>query len=321
MTTIAETIGTPFFQLSTVGVGALAVGIADIRQRIYNVLNTVPGSDPFRPIFGSLVYLYTDKPITVAIPNIKKEIFDSLSLWMPEIQVNRITHKFTGESQLEFAVTYTLVDDDLIDTINYSAGDITGVTDSNNIIISAFVPAKVTNGIYRVDFDVNGEQVTPTIPSAGFLTATDMLSWISNNWSNYGRWYLTADTLILYLNNGIAKTASLSVTEAAELTIKKLFPLLVAGHYFNLTFDVDGVDAEPEFPTNTFTTIESVLFWVKENWGQYGNWSVEVEVSNGLGDFSIEDFNGDFENGEGIVANYYLIYQTDKYLTAHINFI
>jgi phage baseplate assembly protein W len=318
MTTIATTLGTTYFQLSTVGVGALAVGIEDIRQRINNVLSTIPGTDPLRPLFGSYVYHYVDKPLNVAIPNIKKEIFDSLSLWMPEIEIRSITHTVKGESQLNFNVTYLIIDDDLLDSIIYSSGDITGTTDSNSIIITALVPVKVTNGIYRVVFIVNGEDVRPDIPAIGFVTASEMLTWITSNWSNYGKWYLTSDTLVLYLNSGIAKTASLVVTENVELTVKSVFPTLIAGEFYSLTFNANGISGVPAFPDNTYNTIQGVLIWINNNWNEYGSWFVISELTDGLGDFSA-DFSEDFNN-DGQKAIYTLVLQTNTLLTADINF-
>ena len=318
MTTIADQLGTTYFQLSTVGVGALAVGIEDIRQRMFNVLNSIPGSDPFRPLFGCLAYTYTDKPVTTAIPNIKKEIFESLSLWMPEIQVITIAHT-ADVAQLYFTVSYGLVDTDLVDSVTFSiGGSIDGSGISNGIVITAAVPAPFTGGIYRVKFLVDGTAVVPAIPDFGFSSPAEMLSWINNNWSNYGRWYLTGSSLVLYLNSGIANTVVLSVTETPSITIRQLIPELAPAAFYNLQFQANGVSAIPDFP-GSINTVESLLLWIRSNWSGYGNWFVQTEsTASEPGDLNA-DFNNDFSTGAIVVYNY-LVLQSDSLTSATLNF-
>lgn len=317
--TLADQLGTTYFQLSTVGVGAVAVGIEDIRQRIFNVLNTMPGTDPFRPLFGSYVYLWNDKPLPKAIPNIKKEIFAALDLWMPEIQIKSITHTVVDLGQVLFNITYLLVDDDLIDQITFSNGNISGGDTSNSIVITALVPAKFTLGIYRVSFTLDGSPAVPAIPAAGFETAADMLTWINTNWTSYGRWYLTENALVLYLNAGVASKASLTVTETAQLTLKTLIPGLSTGLFYDLGFTVDGDAALPEFPTN-LNTVEALIIWITNNWSNYGSWYIISEPNTtAIGDYS-DDYSDDFDNGNNADALRYLVFQSAEYLTATLNF-
>ncbi len=318
--TIAQQIGTTYFQLSQVGVGALAVGIEDIRQRIYNVVNTVPGSNPFRPLFGCNAYLYTDKPVTFAIPNIKKELFEALRLWMPEIRVSAITHTLEDYSNLTFTITYGLVDSDLIDAITLTlGGDLTGDTISNGVILSAMVPAKFTNGIYKIDFVVNGEAPYPLPPAQGWQSANEMYSWISSNWSHYGKWYLTATQLVLYVNTEVISKASLNVTEVTRLTLLAQVPSLAADVFYSLNFTHDGESPLPAFPVDTLNTVESLLAWVTHNWNTYGQWYI---LNNGAiitsGEFSYE-FNPDF-NVNTITEDIYLIFQSEQLNTATLTF-
>lgn len=318
--TIAEQLGTTYFQLSSVGVGALAVGVEDIRQRIYNLLNTIPGSDPLRSLFGCKAYLYTDAPLPVAIPNIKKEIIDSITLWMPEIQVVAITDTIVGTSQLVFNIVYALIDSDLVDSILFSLGSpLTGGDSGNSIIISTLVPVQQVNGVYRITFIVNGDPVHPSIPVQGFASPGDMLSWINQNWANYGKWYLTGNTLILYLNTGIANTASISVTETVEITLQQLIPVLGSGEFYDLAFTIDGNPPVPDFATN-LTTPGGLLSWLNSNWGDYGSWSITGQDNNGDEvDFS-DDFSDDFATESDELVNYYLLFQTSDHAAATLNF-
>lgn len=319
MTTIAENIGNQYFQLSTLGVGALAVGIEDIRQCIDVILRTIPGTDPFRPLFGCNAYKYADKAITVAIPNIKSEIYQALSLWEPRIEVLTITHDFEQYAQLAFLITYKITDDDFIDSIVYMNGAVVGTNYNNTdaIIISALVPVKVTNGIYSVSFTLDGKSALPAIPVTGFTSASDMLVWITENWFNYGRWYLTANSLVLYLNSGIASKVFLSVTETAAINFKIEIPLLNAGEYYALNFTYNGLTPSPTFPLNEINTSEELLTWLTENWFNYGNWYITTDNTVSDGDFS-SDFNSDFDIQNGSIK--YLNYQSTDALSASLNF-
>lgn len=317
MTTIADNIGNQYFQLSTLGVGALAVGVEDIRQCIDIILRTIPGTDPFRPQFGCDAYKYADKPVNVAIPNIKSEIYQALSIWEPRIEVMTIAHDFEQYAQLAFNITYRIIDDDFLDSIIYMNGATKGSTYNNSdaIIISAFVPAKVTNGIYRVSFIIDDKPALPAIPANGFVSASDMLVWINANWFNYGRWYLTANSLVLYMNAGLATKAFLSVTESAEITLNARIPNLTAGSFYDLIFQFNGTDPVPAFASDV-NTPDALITWLNNNWSNYGNWFLTSVDNSGSGDFN-DDFSDDFDSG-GIVK--YLNYQSSDALSATLNF-
>lgn len=318
MTTLADTIGNPYFQLSTLGVGALAVGVEDIRQCVDIILRTIPGTDPLRPQFGCDAYKYADKAINVAIPNIKSEIFQSLSLWEPRIDVVTIAHDFEQYAQLAFNITYRIIDDNFLDSIVFVNGSVIGSNNNTDaIILSAIVPAKVVNGVYRVSFIIDDKSVLPAIPAEGFTSPSDMLIWINAHWFNYGKWYLTANSLILYLNAGLATKAFLSVTETAQISLTVALPVLGAGEYFNLAFAFNDTAPAPDFPNDTINTAEGLINWLLTNWSTYGNWSITSSATGGGGDFS-GDFTGDFSNDSGVTK--YLNYQSVDAISASLNF-
>lgn len=323
MSTLADDLGTEYFQLSTVGVGALAVGLEDIRQCIDIILRNIPGSDPLRPLFGCNAYKWLDDSRSTSVPNIKKEIFESLSLWEPRIEVDSITHEYRGDSQLLFNINYRVIDDDLLDSITFSlSGGVTSTGSSGAIIITAPIPAKVTNGVYRVSFITDGTAVIPAIPDAGFSSAAAMLAWVTANWYTYGKWYANATSLILYMNPGLASTVSLVVTEIVQITDTVQIPALAAGSYFNLSLTLNGNAAQPAFPANSINAIDQLLAWVLNNWGSYGSWSILAGGTNvnTPGDFD-SDFNNDFNIGDGITETRYLVFQTEAYDTATLAFI
>lgn len=313
---------TPYtnYQLSAIGVGVIATGLEDIRQCIDFILRTIPGSDPLRPLFGSNIYKYIDAPVNTMIPNAKKEIFEAISLWEPRITVISITHEIIS-SQVKFYITYGIDDTEIVDMLSWLLTGVSqDVTAPSGIIISAVIPQKISNGQYNIIFIINGTNVYPLTPSSGFSSADDLYSWVSANWFNYGRWYLTENKLVLYMNSGIAKTASLVVTQTATLTISTYIPILSSDDYYQLAFTLDGVVALPVFPANTLSTVEQLLFWITSNWNNYGTWSLQ---NNGdtisEGDFST-DFSTDFDIG-GIQPERYLIFQTQVHTTATLSFI
>lgn len=315
MTDIALTNIPGNFQLSSVGVGVVATGLEDIRQCIDTILRTIKGTDPFRPQFGSDVYLYTDAPLNIAIPNIKKSIFEAIDLWEPRITVTTITHSI-DVAHLTFTITYRTLDG-ISDAFSWSFGDgvlAPGDGVQTGLILSAVIPAKVFNGYYKPDFVVNGNPVYPAPPAVGFATATEMLQWVTDNWFSYGRWYLTGNALVLYMNSGVAETASLNIRQTASVQIRKLIPQLGEGEFYTMTLQLDGVDALPVFPSG-IRTLEGVILFLNNNWSAFGNWFVEDgNVTISAGDFST-DFSDEFDLG-GVEVTQYLIFQTDKYATA-----
>ncbi len=71
-------------------IGEVAQGADDINQCIAIILLTRKGSVPHRPAFGSNVYKYIDYPINEIIPNIVREVTDSITEWETRITLNSI---------------------------------------------------------------------------------------------------------------------------------------------------------------------------------------------------------------------------------------
>lgn len=308
------------YQLSAVGVGAIATGLDDIRQCIDIILRTIPGSDPLRPLFGSNIYRYLDNPTDVAVPNMKLEIYEALSIWEPRITVVSITHQVTT-AQIEFNITYNINDSSILDVLAWS---VNGIIDSGDrasgVILSAEIPIKLPGGIYNISFVTDGNPGFPTAPAYGFASAAELLAWVNENWFNYGTWYLAGSKLVLYLASGVAKRATLAITQKATLVKKSAVPSLSVGEFFNLALTVQGVNASPSFPTESINTLEQLLLWVYANWNAYGAWTIEIgDTIFYPGDFS-QDFNNDIATG-GVFTETYLVLQTELYTEATLTFI
>lgn len=69
------------------GIGQVVQGVADINQCIAIILATPKGSDPLRPTFACDLWRWIDAPITVATPNLVREIFEAITKWEPRVRV------------------------------------------------------------------------------------------------------------------------------------------------------------------------------------------------------------------------------------------
>ncbi|KQC02104.1 GPW/gp25 family protein [Pedobacter sp. Hv1] len=314
---ITQLTPTSNFQLSAVGVGVIALGLADIRQCIDFILRTIPGSDPLRPLFGCDIYKYVDNPITTGVPNMKKAIFEAIELWEPRIKVTSIVHEINIE-QILFSITYQVVDGDMIDTLSWSING-NNIGSNTGLILSASIPTKVSIGRYNITLNVNKDSVYPLPPKFGFANATDLLVWVKDNWGAYGKWYLTSNKIVLYFGGFSVYSANMLVTQTSMLTMSTDIPILDTGSFYNLSFLIDDNMPTPIFPIETINTIEQLLIWLTINWSSYGSWYVNnTNVFIG-GDFN-NDFNADFDIGESTPGRN-LMFQTNLFSTASLDFI
>lgn len=96
--------------LSLAEQGTLVQGLADIRQCIQIIVTTPRGSDPLRPLFACDVYKYLDKPITLVIGNIFREIYESLEMWESRIENVKLLHTISEDgAQLTVRIQYSIV--------------------------------------------------------------------------------------------------------------------------------------------------------------------------------------------------------------------
>jgi len=65
----------------------------DIAQCVYTILATVKGTDPLRPLFGSDVFMYLDKPVNIAKTALMLEVYNALWFWESRIIVTGVSIK------------------------------------------------------------------------------------------------------------------------------------------------------------------------------------------------------------------------------------
>lgn len=92
--------------------GQVVTDIDDIAQCIVIILETPRGSDPHRPLFGSLLYLYIDAPINEARPLVVREVFQALRDWEPRIDVVKVTLTLSDTATMLCEVTWQPKDEE-----------------------------------------------------------------------------------------------------------------------------------------------------------------------------------------------------------------
>ena len=70
--------------------GEVVEGNDDIIQCVTIILTTRKGTDPHRPTFGCDAWLWIDKPVPIAVPNIVREVIDAINTWEQRIQVSAV---------------------------------------------------------------------------------------------------------------------------------------------------------------------------------------------------------------------------------------
>ena len=88
-------------------IGEVAQGADDINQCIAIILLTRKGSVPHRPAFGSNVCKYIDYPINEMIPNIVREVTDSITEWETRITLNSVAAEI-NETNITITIEWTL---------------------------------------------------------------------------------------------------------------------------------------------------------------------------------------------------------------------
>lgn len=288
---IISNIDSAVWGISTLGYGVIAEGIAVIRQSIDIIIRTSKGSDPLRPEFGSNIYRYQDTPMNVAVPNIKREIVQSLAMWEPRIKVMSVTHYFESVSHVIFEITYRVTDEGLIDKIRFDLSGNTTTAPVGEITLQAFFPLNPDALRYRLSLIRNGKQVLPPPPVSGFGSIGELFDWAKTNWFFWGRWFLLTDRVVLYMSSEGVTDATMSISVMNEKRVAANFPSLQIGEKYAVVFKVAGNDVAPAMPE--FTNAGAVLTYAQQNWSEFGVWDIEGIPANIAGQFN-DEFTDEF---------------------------
>lgn len=305
--------------VSLAGSGNIVQGYDDINQCIDVILRTQKGTDPLRPFFGSNIYFYIDAPVNVAIPNIKREIIDALSLWEKRIEIVSITHKLE-ESRIFFFITYKVVDDyeEYTTQLLLDNGQVIFTpAPPQSLILEAIIPISWPGFSLLLEFIVNNNPALPVPPAYGFASPQAMYAWINANWGTYARWYLTPYKLIAFIRPNVATTASLNITLSANHRFAVSIPALPPGYKYEVHLNsAHAAGSGTTIGSDTsihFVTIGAMVDWLNANWFTGAvTWVAENGVPT-AGDFDAADFN----NNDFNTINFeYLLVAYSQYFDA-----
>ena len=284
----------PVWTLSKNGGGSVVEGVEAIKQCIDIILRTTKGSDPLRSGFGSNIYLYQDAPVNIAIPSIKKAIIDSITQYEKRVTITSIQHTING-SNLIFVINFKVTDTDLQDSItaSISNGGVTTSVTPSNMILRGYFPANPSGYQYSANLILNGQNILPLMPGSGFASLSDLFVWIQSNWSNYGNWYFTSNSIVGYISPGYT-TGSFTISVLSNAQFRGLIPTLGIGYKYDVQITVDGVLTENT--TDLFTAAD-VLTFAQLSLNSLGTWYTEVAA----GSFS-DDFSDDFDTYQTYLA-------------------
>lgn len=97
------------WQVSINDTTAIVEGAEDMAQCIYTILNTIPGSDPLRPAFGSNVYRYIDAPTNKVEPRLIYEAVTAIERWEKRVAVMKCVLKQDAPAARSLQIEATVI--------------------------------------------------------------------------------------------------------------------------------------------------------------------------------------------------------------------
>jgi hypothetical protein len=170
-----------------------------------------------------------------------------------------------------------MVDSGTLDSLDFIVGTKAAASSAAGmLILEAALPQDISSASRLfIALSLDGTPVQPETPPGGFISASDLYNWLQANWYIYGRWFITADKVMLYLNAGLATNGTLFVTSASQYVYTALIPAMEEDAYYYVTFTKDGAAISPAFPEDMATTYEDILVWVSQNWQDAGSWHID----------------------------------------------
>lgn len=90
------------------GLGNAVQALADIAQCIIIIVTTPKGSDPLRPDFATNIFSFIDRPITLMLPHLVREVVTAINRYEPRCTILSISAQPLADEQgAHVAVTIT----------------------------------------------------------------------------------------------------------------------------------------------------------------------------------------------------------------------
>lgn len=275
----------PVWTMDKSGGGQIVEGLSAIRQALDLIISTTKGSDPLRPEFGCDANKYLDYPVNIAAPLISKALLDAISTWETRVTISSISYKLNGTNNLVYTINYT-VNPDIADelTVNIANGVLFTNAAPKLLTLTGLFPPNPNEYAYSAALILNSDAMFPQVPSYGFEDIYKLYSWVVNNWSNYGRWFLTVNGIIGLMNPEYTSgTLTISIINIKLYAIP-ILPLQ-EGNQYSVRIIAGGV--EYDIAGNLYTA-DDILNAVQQKLSSLGTWTTQNTGG---------DFNEDFDNG------------------------
>lgn len=163
-------INSSAWQISAGEYGDILQDVADISQSIALILNTIPGSDPLRPGFGSYLFSHIDTPINIAAPAIKKTVSFDIESWEPRIRVKRVEVALSSDDNysLDITVIWQMLSGRVSGTAFYTYTP-TGVSISQPPAI-AFINPETSGVSATTNWQISAEAFGSTVEGANEIS-------------------------------------------------------------------------------------------------------------------------------------------------------
>jgi len=90
--------------------------LKSVAQNIVIILTTPKGSDPHRPLFGSELWQFLDKPLTaITKGKIKAEIVEAIHTWEPRVILEEVSLK-KEQAGLKVLIKYRIEETESVQT-------------------------------------------------------------------------------------------------------------------------------------------------------------------------------------------------------------
>jgi uncharacterized protein len=77
----------------------VVTALEDINQCIAIICTTPKGSDPLRPTFACDIFAFLDRPVTLFLPHMVREMTEAITRWEPRVKLLKITGNVVQDQQ------------------------------------------------------------------------------------------------------------------------------------------------------------------------------------------------------------------------------
>lgn len=105
--------------------GEIVFAIDDLDQSIANIILTPLGSVPINPLKGCDIMPYIDQIPDILIPNLTREIWDAITIWVKRVVLQKVEVVMVGTAHFAARVFWRpserILDDLRVTEVTYSA--------------------------------------------------------------------------------------------------------------------------------------------------------------------------------------------------------